>query len=225
MSFGPDGLRPNVSSGICHESALSEDQLTTDLQRARRARILDAALDAAGTGGYDLVHVRDIAIRARVSIATLYHYFPSKVHVLVWALKRELARFDDYLSDDYLSKDLSEITDPFARLRIVVWRLIDAMEESARVAEALTHAYVASNVVATVEAEMIRVQTSEMFVHVMSDGIAPDVHRHAAELLTDVWTSEVLRLVQGRRTYAEMRRRLSTVIDLIARAPKDDSGS
>jgi AcrR family transcriptional regulator len=220
MSFRPDGFRPNVSSGFPHESALSEDQLTTDLQRTRRARILDAAVDAARTGGYDLVHVRDIAVRARVSIATLYHYFPSKVHVLVWALKRELIRFDDYLS-----QDLSEITDPFARLRIVVWRLIAAMEESDRVTGALTHAYVASNVVASVEAEMIRVQTSEMFVHLMSDGIAPDVHRHAAELLTDVWTSEILRLVQGRRTYAEMRRRLSIVIDLIARAPRDDSGS
>lgn len=220
MSLDADGFRPDGSGGSCPQSALPEDRLTTDLQRSRRTRILDAAVDAACANGYHLVHVRDIALSAGVSVATLYHYFPSKVHLLVWALDRELIRFDDLLS-----RELSEITDPFAKLRIVAWRLVDAMEESDRVTEALAHAYVASNVVATVEAEMIRVQTSEMFAHLMSDGIAPDVYRHVADLLTDVWTSEILRLVQGRRTYAEMRRRLSAVIDLVARVPREDLAS
>jgi TetR/AcrR family transcriptional regulator, cholesterol catabolism regulator len=199
--------------------ALSEDELTTDRQRDRRERILDAAVDAAGQGGYDVVHVRDIAVRAKVSLATLYHYFPSKVHVLVWALDRELMRFDDYLGHD-----LSGLNDPFARLRVVMDRLIDAMEASDRVTEAMAHAYVASNVVASAEADMIRTQTSEMFVHLMSDGLATDVHRQTANVLTDVWTSEVLALVQGRRTYAEIRRRLGTVIDLFARASMASTG-
>jgi hypothetical protein len=35
-----------------------------------------------------------------------------------------------------------------------VWRLINAMEQSDRVTDAMTHAYVASNVVASAEAEM-----------------------------------------------------------------------
>jgi AcrR family transcriptional regulator len=202
-----------VGGDFHHKPARSESDLATDRQRHRRSRILDAAVEVAGSGGYDLVHMRDIAIRADVSHATLYYYFPSKVHVLVWALARELVRFDDYLSHD-----LSEITDPFARLRLVVWRLINAMEESEYVSEALAHAYVASNVVASVEAEMLRVQTSEMFVHLMSDDASPEVYRQIADLLTDVWTSEIPALVQGRRTYAEMRGRLSTTIDLVERS-------
>lgn len=211
MGQWPDGLRPDAN-GFKHKTALSEDQLTTDSQRERRVRILDAAVDAAGADGYDLLHMREVADCAGVSVGTLYHYFPSKVHLLVTALGRELIRFDDCLS-----QDLSGSDGPFAKLRTAIWRLINAMEGSHRVTEALTRAYVASNIVASVEAEMIRVQTSEMFAHLMSDGVAADLHRHSADLLTDVWTSEILALVQGRRTYAQMHRRLTTAIDLVAR--------
>jgi TetR/AcrR family transcriptional regulator, cholesterol catabolism regulator len=220
MTTWPDEFGLNDIGVEYHERALPEDQLTTDRQRDRRARILDAAVEAAGAGGYDRVHVHDVAVLAQVSVATLYHYFPSKVHLLVWALLRELTRFGHYLSEE-----LCEITDPYARLHDVVRRLIDAMEESEPVTEALAHAYVASNVVASAEAEMVRVQTIEMFVHLMSNTMPPDRHRHTAELLTDVWTSEVLALVQGRRTYAQMRRRLGRVIDLIARARQGSASS
>lgn len=195
-----------------HDSALPEDQLATDAQRARRSRILDAAVAAAGDGGYDSVHMRDIATRAGVSLATLYHYFPSKVHVLACALNRELLRFDDHLSSD-----LSSMVDPFARLTAGVSRLTDAMEASDVVTEAMAHAYVAANIVASGEAEMIRTQTSDMFVHLMGDADAAGLHRRIADTLTDVWTSEIMAMVQGRRTYTQMGQRLRTVIELIAR--------
>ncbi|MEW5810558.1 MAG: TetR family transcriptional regulator [Actinomycetota bacterium] len=195
-----------------HEPALPEDSLTTDAQRERRSRILDAAVAVAGDGGYDSVHMRDIAMRAKVSLATLYHYFPSKVHVLACALDRELMRFDDHLS-----ANLSEIADPFVRLGTVVSRLIEAMEASEAVTEAMAHAYAASNLVASAEAEMIRAQTSDMFVHLMGDSDSSGLYRRIADTLTDVWTSEMLAMVQGRRTYTEIGERLRTVIELIAR--------
>lgn len=203
-----------------HVASLPESDLTTERQRQRRSRILDAAVDVANTRGYERVHMRDIADQAEVALGTLYHYFPSKVHLLVMALERELIRFDEYLSED-----LSAVTDPFTRLRMSVWQLINEMEQSDRVTEALTHAYVASHVVASVEAEMIRQQTSVMFAHLMTQQPVSGVHDHAAiaELVTDVWTSEVLALVQGRRTFAEMRSRLSQTIDLIARRSAAES--
>lgn len=123
--------------------------------------------------------MRDVADYAHVSLGTLYHYFPSRAHLLVTALERELIRFDDLLAEG-----LPQAADPFTKLRAAVWGLINGMEESDRVTEALTHDH---------------------------------ERRHAAvtDVLTDVWTSEVLALVQGRRTYAEMRRRLSAPIDLL----------
>lgn len=195
-------------------AALPEEALTTDSQRTRRSRILDAAVEIARRGGYDRVHMRDIAEGADVSLATVYQYFPSKVHLLTIALSRELLRFDSFLLDD-----LQGVEDPFARLRLVVWRLINGMEESDRVTEALAHAYVASHAAAAAEADTVRRQTTELFAHQISrcshaDFVPMSV---TAEVLADVWTSEILGLVQGPRTYADIRRRLSTVIDLVAR--------
>lgn len=213
MPLEPPDFHPKVLDGnYFHEAALPEDQLSTDKQRERRARILDAAVAVAGDGGYDSVHMRDIATQAQVSLATLYHYFPSKVHVLACALDRELMRFDEHLS-----ADLSATTDPFVRLATVVNRLIQAMEASDAVSDAMAHAYVASNVVASAEAEMIRTQTSDMFDHLMGPEHTAGLHRRIADTLTDVWTSEMLALVQGRRTYPEIDQRLQTVIGILAR--------
>ena len=197
-----------------HVASLCEADLTTERQRERRSRILDAAVTVSAAGGYDRVHMRDIADQAGVALGTVYHYFPSKVHLLVMALERELIRFDDYLSTD-----LSPLDDPISRLRISVWSLVNAMEQSDRVTESLTHAYVASHIVASVEAEMIRRQTATMFIHLMTQDSLADTQTICAiaELVTDVWTSEVLALVQGRRTFSDMRSRLGTTIDLLSR--------
>jgi hypothetical protein len=103
-----------------------------------------------------------------------------------------------------------------------VRRPVEIMARSRRVSEALSHAYVASTVVASAEAEAIRALTTEVFVHRMSDGVVTDLHLHTATLVIDVWTSEMLALVQGRRTSVEMHRRLATVIDLVERASRRD---
>ncbi|HVT22754.1 MAG TPA: TetR family transcriptional regulator, partial [Mycobacteriales bacterium] len=64
-------------------------------QVARRERILDAAVELAGEGGYDAVQMREVAERAEVALGTLYRYFPSKVHLLVSALGRTFAQLQD----------------------------------------------------------------------------------------------------------------------------------
>lgn len=194
------------------ESALPEDELATDNQRERRSRILDAAVAVAGDGSYGSVHMRDIAMRAQVSLATLYHYFPSKVHVLACALERELMRFDEYLS-----ADLPAVVDPFVRLTTAVSLLIEAMKVSDSVTKAMAHAYVASNLVASAEATTIRTQTSDMFVHLIGAEDTSGLHHQMADTLTDVWTSEMLALVQERRTYTQIDQRLRAVIGLMAR--------
>ena len=47
-----------------------------------RTHLLDAALRAFATAGYEGASVRSIAREARVSLGLLYHYFPSKEAVL-----------------------------------------------------------------------------------------------------------------------------------------------
>jgi AcrR family transcriptional regulator len=53
---------------------------------ARRARVLDAAMDLAARGGYDVVQMRQVAHRAGVAMGTIYRYFDSKDQLLAAAL-------------------------------------------------------------------------------------------------------------------------------------------
>ena len=68
-------------------------------QRARRERIVSAALELLEEGEYESIHVRDVAQRADVALGTMYHYFSSKEHLyaavmLEWAssFRRAIAR-------------------------------------------------------------------------------------------------------------------------------------
>src|SRR5271155_6193274 len=74
-------------------TAVAEPDVGSAAQRERRKRILDATLALASKGGYEAVQMRTVAERADVALGTLYRYFPSKIHLLVSALARELERY------------------------------------------------------------------------------------------------------------------------------------
>ncbi|HMC53439.1 MAG TPA: TetR family transcriptional regulator [Acidimicrobiales bacterium] len=62
-------------------AAVVEGALTRS-QEARRRRVIEAAVELAAEGGYDAVQMRDVAIRGRVAMGTIYRYFTSKDHLL-----------------------------------------------------------------------------------------------------------------------------------------------
>src|SRR5436190_7482188 len=74
-----------------------DGEFSSAAQRERRRRILDATLMLASKGGYEAVQMRAVAERADVALGTLYRYFPSKIHLLVTALARELERNQEKL--------------------------------------------------------------------------------------------------------------------------------
>jgi AcrR family transcriptional regulator len=55
----------------------------TPAQQARHDRVVAAASEVLSAGGEEAVQMKDLAQRAKVSLATLYRYFPSKDHVLL----------------------------------------------------------------------------------------------------------------------------------------------
>src|ERR1700722_5661373 len=73
--------------------AAADSEFGSAAQRDRHRRILDATLALASKGGYEAVQMRAVAERADVALGTLYRYFPSKIHLLVYALARELERY------------------------------------------------------------------------------------------------------------------------------------
>ena len=56
--------------------------VNTPAERARQARILQAAATLLATEGEQGLQMKQLAQKAEVALATLYRYFPSKDHVL-----------------------------------------------------------------------------------------------------------------------------------------------
>jgi len=56
---------------------------STPAQHGRYERVLAAAAAMLAAGGEDTLQMKELAERAKVSLATLYRYFPSKDHVLL----------------------------------------------------------------------------------------------------------------------------------------------
>jgi TetR/AcrR family transcriptional regulator, cholesterol catabolism regulator len=56
---------------------------STPAQRERCERVLTSAAAILSGGGEEALQMKDLALRADVSLAMLYRYFPSKDHVLL----------------------------------------------------------------------------------------------------------------------------------------------
>src|SRR5207302_10579211 len=102
-------------------------------QRERRKRILDATLALASKGGFEAVQMRAVAERADVALGTLYRYFPSKIHLLVSGLARELERGQDRLTRTVIPGDT-----PHARVLFMLGRITRAMQRDPHLTEAMT---------------------------------------------------------------------------------------
>jgi AcrR family transcriptional regulator len=68
-------------------------------QKARHRRILCAAFQLAEVNDLDQVQMQDVAKEAQVAIATLYRYFPSKTHLFVALLLRQIDRFAEMVPE------------------------------------------------------------------------------------------------------------------------------
>ena len=63
-------------------------------QRDRYSRMLRAAVKLGSEQDFERVQMQDVAAESEVAIATLYRYFPSKVHLFVGVMRAELEKVD-----------------------------------------------------------------------------------------------------------------------------------
>lgn len=82
--------------------------------------VLSAAVDAIAEHGYHGTSVRDIAVRAGMSSAALYHHFPSKQDLLFTIMERGI----DILVEASEKACAEAGNDPVARLRALVRVLV-----------------------------------------------------------------------------------------------------
>lgn len=71
---------------------------SSDVQRARHIRMLEAAAELATEKEFSRVQMHEVAKRAGVAIGTLYRYFPSKTHLFVAVMVEQIDQIEDNLA-------------------------------------------------------------------------------------------------------------------------------
>ena len=203
-----------MGAPVSTANSLSIEDLGSAAQRDRRKRILDATIELASTGGFDAVQMRAVAERADVALGTLYRYFPSKIHLLVSALSRELERADGALRDKPIPGETAA-----ERVVFVLKRTTRGMQGDAHLTEALTRAFMFAD--ASVQAEIHSVGI--LLTQMMTRAIHPeqteltDKDVAIARVIGDVWLSALVAWVTGRSTAAETAQHMETAVALLLR--------
>ncbi|HET9138572.1 cholesterol catabolism transcriptional regulator KstR [Actinophytocola sp.] len=200
------------TSGGTALSVLTDEDLGSAAQRDRRKRILDATIALASKGGFEAVQMRAVAERADVALGTLYRYFPSKIHLLVSGLARELERGQDRLERSTIPGDSA-----YDRVLFMLSRLTRAMQRDPHLTEAMTRAFMFADASAATEVDNVGRLMDRMFTRAMHEGEATDTDRAIARVITDVWLSNLVAWVTRRASATDVHDRLELTVRLLLR--------
>lgn len=198
--------RTKASNG----AAAPADELGSSAQRDRRKRILDATLALASKGGYDAVQMRTVAERADVALGTLYRYFPSKIHLLVSALARELERVRERTERIPLPGDT-----PYARLMFILSRITKGLQRDPQLTEAMTRAFMFADATAAAEVDTVGRLMDRMFARALTEDEPTDEQLAIARVISDVWLSNLVAWVTRRASANDVADRLELTIGLL----------
>jgi len=175
----------------------------------RRRRVLAAALELAGEGGYDAVQMRDVAARSGVAMGTLYRYFDSKDHLLAACQVEQIEAIRGRLRRRPVRGGSS-----YERVMTVVDRATRAMERSPLATAALLRA-IASPDPAVPPCQAQAAGAMASMLDEAMDGV--EARRRAAitRVLGHVWFSALLGWVNGWSTVGEVRSELEEATGLL----------
>jgi len=186
------------------------DELGSSAQRDRRKRILDATLALASKGGYDAVQMRAVAERADVALGTLYRYFPSKIHLLVSALARELERTQERTERIPMPGET-----PFERLMFILSRMTQGMQRDPQLTEAMTRAFMFADASAAAEVDTVGRLMDRMIARALTEGTPNDDQLAVARVISDVWLSNLVAWVTRRASATDVANRVELTISLL----------
>jgi AcrR family transcriptional regulator len=181
-------------------------------QRARRERILDAAVELATDGGYEAVQMREVAERADVALGTLYRYFPSKVHLLVSAMGRTFQALQDSVQ---VTDDASST--PEERVYRVVAAVTRYLARNRRLSGAMLRALMIADADAGKEVEAVGDLMVGFITSASHEPGSTPTERDAliAHIIGKVWLTDVLTLLSRRMTVSAVLEDLEATIALV----------
>lgn len=198
------------SSGTNALNVLTDDELGSAAQRDRRKRILDATIALASKGGFEAVQMRAVAERADVALGTLYRYFPSKIHLLVSGLARELERGQEKMDRATIPGDT-----PYERVLFVLGRVTRGMQRDPHLTEAMTRAFMFADATAATEVDTVGKLMDRMFTHAMHPGDPTVEDQAIARVIADVWLSNLVAWVTRRASATDVAERLELTVRLL----------
>jgi AcrR family transcriptional regulator len=181
----------------------------TPNQAARRARVLDAALELAAEGGYDAVQMRDVAGRAQVALGTIYRYFSSKDHLLA-AAQVEMWRDQ---SDRFAQRPPEGATAADRVVTVVERAMRGAEREPQRTAALVTATSSPDPAVRDCQAEIMAIM-DRVLETAMAD-VDPERRSQIALALRQVWFASLLGWVNGWTDAATVNRELVSTARLL----------
>lgn len=164
----------------------------TPAQAARRERVIRAALELAGEGGYDAVQMRTVASRSEVALGTIYRYFSSKDHLLAAALVTWTGDLERRVA-----RRPPKGTSPAERVTDVLRRATTAMERQPQLTEAVILAISSPDPGAASCQGEVAGSMARVMDRAMPDDLDPVVRAEVARVLNFVWYGALLGWVNG----------------------------
>jgi AcrR family transcriptional regulator len=185
---------------------------STDAQRARRRRIVDAGLALLRERDYDKIQMRDVAEQANVALGTVYNYFASKEHLFAEVLIAWAALLGPSLSRNPLrgGTDAERLTEVFHRS-------VRAFQRQPQLARLVATLEASSDPFATEVLSRLGEATTGVYVAAMRDVDAARAHA-IVRVLDAVLSSGLRSWVAGRISAADLNDRLTEAIRLLLAA-------
>ena len=194
------------------------------MNKERRDKIIDVAIDLAEAGGYENVRQRDVADQAGIALGTLYKSFISKEHILSAAIEREADELERRIKAKPPAGDTAT-----ERLQALFRITTRAMCHKPKYARAVIRAMASGQpeVAAHVLAYQGRMNAIIASVMVGVSGMGKDKEAEADSgvsmlptLLQQVWFASLVGWSANLMSPAEVNAHMDKVIELIMASPK-----
>jgi TetR/AcrR family transcriptional regulator, cholesterol catabolism regulator len=189
-------------------TAVDGSPLTTKAL-VRRQRIIEAAIELGTEGGYEAVHMRIVAERAGVALATVYRYFESKDHLLSAAVSEWTAQLQVRLARVPARGDT-----PVEQLVDVLRRASRAVERRPLFTAAMIRALSSPDPGVAGAAARVRDQIYEVTAPILCD-LPPEDVAGIVTVLSHVWNSSISAWANGRAPIASIGNDLESAARLL----------
>lgn len=182
----------------------------TKPQQDRHERMLNVTARLASEGGYDAVQMRAVAVEADVALGTLYRYFPSKEHLLVSAMLRQI----ESLHDRLVVKP-PQGTDAVGRVVDVLRRANIALQRQQQFTVAVVRALASGDeTVAPVVRDVRDLMAAIIFAAIDTDE-PTEREQLVTEILQEVWLSSLVAWISGVEPTSSVNRKLEAATTLL----------